>query len=568
MFKGTYRIAKKYFGLGADNKKLLMLLSVTAAFNRILVLTLPFIASMIVRHATNREFDTALIWTAIFALTSAFYVLVRHINNVFYAKCTVYTHNSLQVKLLNKVSQLDENFTKDISTAYIVNSSFDDIDKARQIPDLLFDSIALFANMIIAIIVIFTVDIYVGIIALVFNAITVFVYNRNIKKSMEYTAKQRAIQDQITGLIGQVIDGSKEINAFDMKNDLHAYLESYKASFSKAYFTKRKHNDRISCVNPLIIGVGKILIYLLLAILVLSGHYDIAMLVMVVGYYENTERVSDDIFTNLKHITVYSTQVDRLHRILSYKTKHMMHFGDNSADDIDGSIKFVDVSFAYEKQTMLKNVNLTIKPNTLTTIVGKSGNGKSTIFRLLLRLYRPNQGTILLNGVNIFDYSQGVYPNNVSIVTQKPFIFDMSIRANLDMIDPDRERQIAACKRVGIHNRIASLPDGYDTLLLRDADILSAGEKQLLAFARTLLSKAEVLLFDEVTSTLDLDTSRQMFRVMQDLKKDHTVLVITHNPELMRLSSDIIVVHGGRIVGQGGHATLIRRCKWYKELQA
>ncbi len=96
----------------------------------------------------------------------------------------------------------------------------------------------------------------------------------------------------------------------------------------------------------------------------------------------------------------------------------------------------------------------------------------------------------------------------------------------------------------------------------------ASGGGKFIAFARTLLSKAEVLLFDEVTSTLDLDTSRQMFRVMQDLKKDHTVLVITHNPELMRLSSDIIVVHGGRIVGQGGHATLIRRCKWYKELQA
>jgi ATP-binding cassette subfamily B protein len=245
----------------------------------------------------------------------------------------------------------------------------------------------------------------------------------------------------------------------------------------------------------------------------------------------------------------------------------MLEFGDNSQDDIKGAIKFVNVSFAYEKQDMLRDVSFSIKPQSFTTIVGKSGNGKSTIFRLLLRLYKVNKGTVLLDGVDIYDYSKEVYANNVSIVTQKPFIFDMSIRENLNLVDPNHENQVAACKRVGIHDYIMSLKDGYNTKLVHDGEDMSGGEKQLLAFARTLLSGAEVLLFDEVTATLDINTSKQVFKIMQDLKKDHTVLVITHNPELMRASDDILVVNKGKIVGKGSHTSLMRKNKYYQVLQ-
>lgn len=160
-----------------------------------------------------------------------------------------------------------------------------------------------------------------------------------------------------------------------------------------------------------------------------------------------------------------------------------------------------------------------------------------------------------------------MYSSNVSIVTQKPFIFDMSIKENLSLVDSNHDNQIEACKRARIHDYIMSLKDGYNTKLVRDAENISSGQKQLIALARTLLSKSEVLLFDEVTSSLDMNTSKEVMKILDDLKKDHTILMITHKPALMKMADDIIVVDHGVIVGRGSHAELMKKNKYYQALQ-
>lgn len=215
----------------------------------------------------------------------------------------------------------------------------------------------------------------------------------------------------------------------------------------------------------------------------------------------------------------------------------------------------------------MKNVSFEIQPKSFTAIVGKSGSGKSTIFRLLLRLYKANKGQILLDDENIYEYSKDVYSSNVAIVTQKPFIFDMSIRENLSLVDSNHENQIAACKRAGIHDYIIGLKDGYNTKLVSDAENISSGQKQLIALARTLLSRSEVLLFDEVTSSLDMNTSKQVINILKDLKRDHTILMITHKPQLMKMADEIIVIDRGKLVGKGKHEELIRNNKYYQILQ-
>ena len=112
-----------------------------------------------------------------------------------------------------------------------------------------------------------------------------------------------------------------------------------------------------------------------------------------------------------------------------------------------------------------------------------------------------------------------------------------------------------------------SLKDGYNTKLVRDAENISSGQKQLIALARTLLSKSEVLLFDEVTSSLDMNTSKQVMKILKDLKKDHTILMITHKPALMKMADEIIVISNGKLVGKGTHKDLIENNDYYKVLQ-
>ena len=567
MIKRYYLILQKFFSLKAHDNRLVFHLFFSALLRSISLLLIPVAAAKVVEFATIKDYQTTFLYATIFLIVSFIYVLCHHYNYIAYKNNSIFTHNKLQELILSKVTSYDENFTKNMSTSYIVNTAFNDVGQVMQVPDQSFDAIIGVVNIAIALIILISVNVYIGILALILYIISMYALDKNMKKKNYYLSRQRKHQDNISSLMGQVLDGNKEIKAFNMSDNLNTYLENYKKLWKKDYFKKRKYNDNFYVLVPTILGFGKIAIYLILIYLILNGRYDVATLVLVVGYYENIENEFKKLYSKLDNVSSFSIMLDRIYKILNYKTSNMLSFGDNDNDYIKGKINFKNVSFTYEKQVILKNVSFEIKPQSFTAIVGKSGSGKSTIFRLLLRLYKADKGTILLDDESIYDYTREVYSSNVSIVTQKPFIFDMSIRENFNLVDSNHSHQIEACKRVGIHDYIMSLKDGYNTKLVADAENISNGQKQLIALARTLLSKSEVLLFDEVTSSLDINTSKHVMEILKDLKRDHTILMITHKPSLMKLADDIIVIDHGRLVGRGSHKTLLKDNTYYKLLQ-
>jgi ATP-binding cassette subfamily B protein len=567
MIKRYYLILQKFFSLKAHDNRLVFHLFFSALLRSISLLLIPVAAAKVVEFATIKDYQTTFLYATIFLIVSFIYVLCHHYNYIAYKNNSIFTHNKLQELILSKVTSYDENFTKNMSTSYIVNTAFNDVGKVMQVPDQSFDAITGVVNIAIALIILISVNVYIGILALILYIISMYALDKNMKKKNYYLSRQRKHQDNISSLMGQVLDGNKEIKAFNMSDNLNTYLKNYKKLWKKDYLKKRKYNDNFYVLVPTILGFGKIVIYLILIYLILNGRYDVATLVLVVGYYENIENEFERLSDKLDNVSSFSIMLDRIYKILNYKTNNMLSFGDNDNDYIKGKINFKNVSFTYEKQVVLKNVSFEIKPQSFTAIVGKSGSGKSTIFRLLLRLYKADKGTILLDDESIYDYTREVYSSNVSIVTQKPFIFDMSIRENFNLVDSNHSHQIEACKRVGIHDYIMSLKDGYNTKLVADAENISNGQKQLIALARTLLSKSEVLLFDEVTSSLDINTSKHVMEILKDLKRDHTILMITHKPSLMKLADDIIVIDHGRLVGRGSHKTLLKDNTFYKLLQ-
>lgn len=567
MIKRYYLILQKFFSLKAHDNRLVFHLFFSALLRSISLLLIPVVAAKVVEFATIKDYQTTFLYATIFLIVSFIYVLCHHYNYIAYKNNSIFTHNKLQELILSKVTSYDENFTKNMSTSYIVNTAFNDVGKVMQVPDQAFDAITGVVNIAIALIILISVNVYIGILALILYIISMYALDKNMKKKNYYLSRQRKHQDNISSLMGQVLDGNKEIKAFNMSDNLNTYLKNYKKLWKKDYLKKRKYNDNFYVLVPTILGFGKIVIYLILIYLILNGRYDVATLVLVVGYYENIENEFERLSDKLDNVSSFSIMLDRIYKILNYKTNNMLSFGDNDNDYIKGKINFKNVSFTYEKQVVLKNVSFEIKPQSFTAIVGKSGSGKSTIFRLLLRLYKADKGTILLDDESIYDYTREVYSSNVSIVTQKPFIFDMSIRENFNLVDSNHSHQIEACKRVGIHDYIMSLKDGYNTKLVADAENISNGQKQLIALARTLLSKSEVLLFDEVTSSLDINTSKHVMEILKDLKRDHTILMITHKPSLMKLADDIIVIDHGRLVGRGSHKTLLKDNTYYKSLQ-
>ncbi|MBQ9029358.1 ABC transporter ATP-binding protein [Candidatus Saccharibacteria bacterium] len=584
MFTYYYRIIKHFFSLKCTSPKWLIHLFVSATMRISAFLLIPFTASLIVDNLANENYARAYWSLALFFLSSILYLLCRHYNYWAYYKTANDIHNRLQCRILEKLVTFDPSFTTTISRSELIATAFNDVDKARQFPDFLIDYFANIISTILSAAILCFVDWRIGLIAAGLLLISLISFIRHTKLRDHYLTTQHEHVDEITGLYTQIIDGYKEVQTLNLKDKLKTELEQEKILWRKYHKKQRFHRDFAVGFTPIILGSGRILLYLIAAGLILNGEYNVSLLVLILGYYEDIIGSFDEMSETIDNISRTSVAIERLRRLLNYKTPHMLEFGSNQTDDITGLVEFKNVSFKYEeppkfapdgtrlthplkKAPSLKNISFTAKPGKITAIVGKSGSGKSTIFRLLLRLYKTKRGEILLDDTNIYDFTKNVYSTNVSIVTQKPFVFDMTIRENLSLVDSNKSNQIKACKLAGIHEDIMKLEKGYDTKLIADGSNLSAGEKQLLSLARTLLSRSEVLLFDEVTSSLDTSSTARIIKVLKELKKNHTIIMITHKPELMNLADKVLVIDNGRLVAEGSPKALLKRSAIFRSLQ-
>ena len=562
-----FKIYKKYLKLHANDKKLLFALFFSAFLRSTTVLGIPIFASKIVEYATIQDFNNAFLNVFYLSINYLIYNIVYHWNYVAYRNNSNYVYTKLQENVIESVVKYDENFTKKVSKSYLINTVANDTFEVCMFDDRMVDAVTHFISLIISLIILLNYNIYIGIIVLLFNILYLYLLDKGQKKRDYYLNGQRKQQDKIVEMFTQILDGNKEIKSFSMSDKLNDYLNLYKKEWGKQYFLKRKYWDINECILPILIIVAKITSYVIVIFEILKGNMNVGMLILVVGYIDRIETENTEFFKRINKMSASSVRIDRLYNVMYYNNKNMLSFGNNITDDIFGNVSFENVSFTYENKLILNNISFDIHANSLTAIVGKSGSGKSTIFRLLLRLYKLDKGNIYIDGINIYEYSNKIYSSNVSITTQKPFIFNMSIKENLSLIDSNHEHQVEACKRVGIHNFIMSLPKGYNTILKEDAVDISGGQKQLIALARTLLSKSEILLFDEVTASLDPNTAKHVMNVLKNLKKDHTVIMITHKPKLMKMADNILVIDHGKIVGNGKHKELIKNNKYYKLLQ-
>ena len=171
-------------------------------------------------------------------------------------------------------------------------------------------------------------------------------------------------------------------------------------------------------------------------------------------------------------------------------------------------------------------------------------------------------------GIDIKEFSKEVYTSNVTVANQIPFIFNTSIRKNLNLVDTNISHQIEACKIAGIHDFIETLPRGYNTILRENGGNISGGQRQMISIARTILTDAEILLLDDVTTALDPDTAKLVPHLISRVKNDRTIIMITKKPELMRLADRVIVLDDGKIADIGTHEKLLERSALYRSMQA
>lgn len=243
-------------------------------------------------------------------------------------------------------------------------------------------------------------------------------------------------------------------------------------------------------------------------------------------------------------------------------------FGSIHLKKVNGDFEFKNVSFAYDKNKVLRNLNFKINANETVAFVGKTGAGKTTIFSLLCKMYDNYEGEITIDNIDIKKLDKDSIRGNITIISQNPYIFHMSIKENLKLVKSNltKKEMIEACKAASLHDFIMTLPKKYDTIIGEGGVNLSGGQKQRLAIARALVQKTEIILFDEATSALDNETQMHIQKAIENMKNEYTILIIAHRLSTIINADRILFLDNGKITASGTHKELLKNCPAYKNL--
>ncbi len=366
--------------------------------------------------------------------------------------------------------------------------------------------------------------------------------------------------DKNDSTITEIIRGIKDIKLLGISNKI-------KGNTMKSFEEQVKNNARINIFQNNIYNNVEMCKAVITALIIFVGLFLINNNLLTLSTFLIIFLYRNDIFslifsyTSLKEYLVrYKVAKNRIRELFDENKYPIQKYGDIDLKNINGIIEFKNVTFSYDnKRKILDNISFKIDKCEDVAIVGKSGSGKSTIFNLLTKCYDNYQGTIFIDGVDIRDLSYSSITNNISIINQNPYLFNLTIKENLKLLDrniTDKE-MIAACKIANIHEDIIKLPNKYNTLLGEGGLNLSGGQKQRLAIARALLKRSKILLFDEATSSLDNITQKNVQTAIKNISKDCTIVTIAHRFSTIIDVNKIIVLKAGKKVIEGKHEDLL-----------
>jgi ATP-binding cassette subfamily B protein len=381
---------------------------------------------------------------------------------------------------------------------------------------------------------------------------------------------RQAMEDaaRLSAHLVEDISGVETIKAYGCERSRSELGEYRLVGLVESLFALQKLSISMGSLGGLISGLAGIVVLWYGGHRVIDGRLTIGELMFfytLLGYLlEPLGRLST---VNLQFQDAM-VAVDRLYQVMDLAGEQRSRRG-AQFEGIREAVELRGVGFRYGcRSNVLDDLNLTIHAGATVAIVGESGCGKSTLLKLLTRFYDPLEGQVLIDGVDLRDFDLDSLRRQIGVVSQEPFIFNATLRENIAVGDPDADLNdiIAAARAAGLDEFINRLPERFDTMLGERGANLSGGERQRLAIARALLRKPALLVFDEATSHLDTATERAIQENLRSVFADRSVLLVAHRLSTIRDADLIYVMHGGRIVEQGDHETLMAAGGRYAEL--
>jgi len=408
----------------------------------------------------------------------------------------------------------------------------------------------------------FSVNILVGILAiivLIIVAITLYFGN---KKVNEVNAQDKASHDQRLSVIQEYFLGMKEVKGFRLFSVINNRIKkSYKNYLD--WHTKYGLYKVIVKYGALgIIDVSKILFLFYGFYLASKGEMTLAIIILIYSYFEKL--VSS--FTGFLdfNIKLQDANVAKKRLLKLDEYSHDNELKENEKIIGRGYIDFNDVVYGNKKDPILNHFTAHIKSNSITAVIGPTRAGKTGIVDLLLKLNQQHEGDIKIDKIDINEYADEIYFSSVAAVRKTPSFFNMSIRDNLEIIEPEFEKIVEVCNDIGIHDDIMKLPNGYDTVISENASNISNDIKYLLSIARVVLRNPKILLFDETLNAFSKETDMKLMEYFQKTKGKRTVIIITNEKHVIEESDNVIYMEKGKNVISGKHEALLIKNDKYK----
>ena len=510
----------------------------------------------------------------------SFLVLYLFFRIVFDSIVNTYASSVLQ-KIESKVTRkLGFNTYKKAldlpSYAYEKTSSGEIINRITNDADTLSFAFGHLLSVISALIGSFVVLIYVfinswiiGIEITIFMIIFYFITNKYNPKLKEVHKQRKKGQDEFSSLVNESIRGIREIKTLGIKKNL---INEMNDIIHTIFDKSKKEVDiwkRYRILSRVLKAFLEVLVFLSCVVLLYykmtTLTFFIAMTYYVYRFMWLIENIND--FSIMYQKT--SVALSRVNELLENRLYEDEVFGNKTLKDCKGVIEFKNVTFAYpDEKPILKDFNLKLEPNKKIAIIGKSGQGKSTLFNMITRIFDPIKGEVLLDGINIKDLTENDLRKNISIIRQEPFIFNRTIKDNFKLVNKNiKLSKIKEYSKMAyLDEYIDTLPKKYNTKLGEGGVNLSGGQKQRLSIARALTKESKVLLFDEATSALDNNSQEYIKKAIDNLVKDHTVVIVAHRLSTIIDADIIYVVDKGKVVAQGSHNELLKTNAVYKGL--
>lgn len=568
--KGEFESIKKVIGYCKKYKTSMIVIIVTNLILTVTSIISPLIWGSLLMYILDKNLSLAMKQALYLVIIYFFETSIKIVNSKFGIESRTSITSQIRTEIFEKILYMPIKILDKYQIGKLI--SYIQMDSSSIVNFLFNDLLGIIHNVITVAMVgfiLFKINVPLAIIMCIGFPMSSIVYARYGKVVKDKNRKLKNFTDKYFNRIYQSIRGIKEIKSLGISEKIREEFMNDMQGIKKTTVEITKNNVAANIITYTVNFVCELSF-------VFVGSYLIFTNELSVKYFFAFSSYSKIVTKALLDITKFNLSIQEtlvsIERIFGFFNKYQDNpscFGNKKIEQINGNIAFENVCFSYdENKTILSNLSLSINQNSKVAFVGNSGVGKTTIFNLLLRFYTPQYGCIKIDNINLCDIDESFLREYITIINQEPFLFNMSIKDNLKLANnnADEDDIVKCCKKAHIHDFVMSLPNKYDHIIEQDASNFSVGQRQRIAIARALIRKSKIILFDESTSALDNNSEEYIKIIMNDLSKEHTVIVIAHRLSTIIDSDQIFLIDDGRVFANGTHDELMNSSEIYMNL--